>query len=778
MLVNALLFVLLVATLFSYPYYPSLDLDSSWAMALGQFFRDGLQFGPEVTHTFGPLGFLYGNTYSGLQFWSLIFWQLLAASVFAIIIIHSARLLTGIRRIIYLVFFLFLSNVQPDWMRQALYLMLIVMIGFELLRRSGEDWRPTTGLLMLCLALLANIKFTNLLLASVPVLIVGVWELFRGRWLIALRLVACFLAGFLALWMACGQSPYNLPVYLHNSWQISQGYQQTAGLPTPEQPFWLGVAVLVALSAYGLLYLLLNFDKSRTVSRFILLAAFIYLIWKHGFVRSDGHMFTFFVGALLPVVAFPALLDDPSRRRWLSQWLLASAGILCVLGIHSTGIDTGSPDVIRHAASRFEDKLWHHYDLLRQWTSLRASYENRLEKEKQRFDLPQTRKVIGQAPIDVIGNEQAIALYNGFTYRPRPVFQSNLACNSQLARLNDDFYRSSRAPDYVLLKIQTIDNRLPTLDDSLLLRSFTHRYDYVHTELGFQLWKRRSPLPQEGSELAGSLRSETIKLNQPLELGDLANKRLWATIQLEPSLLGRLRNAVYKPPIVNLAIEDTQGRRSTFRLNLPQVATGFILNPLIEDSSDYLCFAMGTATRQVRALTLEVPEKDRKFFSETAHLEISELPSAPSGGDCRGLLVDGYFWMFQSYPIDYKTPLKPQEVQINSRPAVMMHAPSEMEFAMPEGATTVSGAFGFVEGAYTGSGQTDGATFRILWKVGQQQVELYQRRLDPLNVPRDRGLQDFRVDLKGHSEGKLVLQVDPGSNGNWDWTAWTAIKID
>ena len=108
----------------------------------------------------------------------------------------------------------------------------------------------------------------------------------------------------------------------------------------------------------------------------------------------------------------------------------------------------------------------------------------------------------------------------------------------------------------------------------------------------------------------------------------------------------------------------------------------------------------------------------------------------------------------------------------------MLHAPSKLEFAALEGATTVSGAFGFVDTAYTGSGQTDGATFRILWQDSHQQVGLYERRLDPLNVPGDRGLQDFRIDLKGLSGGKLVLQIDPEAHGNWDWTAWTAIKIE
>jgi hypothetical protein len=45
-------------------------------------------------------------------------------------------------------------------------------------------------------------------------------------------------------------------------------------------------------------------------------------------------------------------------------------------------------------------------------------------------------------------------------------------------------------------------------------------------------------------------------------------------------------------------------------------------------------------------------------------------------------------------------------------------------------------------------------------------------------VPGDRGLQDFRADLKGLVGGKLVLQTDPEASSDWDWTVWTAIKIE
>jgi hypothetical protein len=589
---------------------------------------------------------------------------MLTAAVFAIVIIDGAQLLTGIRKIIYFGFFLFVGS----WSYiDVPYSIIIAMIGFELIRRSEKDGLRSTYLLVLFLALLASTKFTHLILASFSVLIVGVLALLRGRWRIALLLSSCFLAGYLALWIASGQNLSNIPVYLYNSWHINQGYQQAMGLPTPRQPLWLGVTILIALSLYGLLYLILHFGQSLMLPRFTLLAAFIFLIWKHGFIRSDGHMLIFFVNALLPIIAFPVLLDDLPGRRWPSQLLLGFAGLLCMLGI---GVNRQDESLsIWRAPSHIQDKLRHHYDLLGHWASVRVSYEHQLAKERQRFDLPRTREVIGQATIDVLGYEQAIALYNGFTYRPRPVFQSYFAYTPHLAGLNDHFYRSSLAPDYVLLKLQSIDNRFPTLDDSLLLRSFVHRYDYVHTERGFQLWKRRSQPPRESSELAAPLRSEMLKLNRPLELGELTSKRLWATLRVEASWLGRLRNALYKPPIVTLAAKDTQGRSATFRLALPQAATGFILNPLIENGADYLCFAMGAANRQVYTFMLEVAQKDLKFFSDTAHLKLSELSSAPSGKDCRGLDMGVLFGCFSHIQSPMKHQLRRQ------RPRLMADLP-------------------------------------------------------------------------------------------------------
>ena len=88
---NSLLWLLLATAIVTFPRYPLPDLDASWRMAVGWFFHQGLQMGKDIVFTYGPLGFLMGRTYSGLQFWSLVLWQVFAGAVFASLIIAGAR---------------------------------------------------------------------------------------------------------------------------------------------------------------------------------------------------------------------------------------------------------------------------------------------------------------------------------------------------------------------------------------------------------------------------------------------------------------------------------------------------------------------------------------------------------------------------------------------------------------------------------------------------------------------------------------------------------------
>lgn len=109
---------------------------------------------------------------------------------------------------------------------------------------------------------------------------------------------------------------------------------------------------------------------------------------------------------------------------------------------------------------------------------------------------------------------------------------------------------------------------------------------------------------------------------------------------------------------------------------------------------------------------------------------------------------------------------------------MIMHAPSQMVFAVPAGTTMIQGDFGFVAGAYSNGGRTNGALFTIYWTDGSDRMVLHERFLDPVPRLNDRGLQHFSAKLpKG--TGNVVLRIDPGEHGEYafDWTGWTAIEF-
>ena len=767
---SALTFLLLFAVIFTFPNKPSFDLDASWRMALGKFFIDDLQFGRDVVFTYGPLGFLMGKTYSGLLFWSLISWQFIAASFIALLVRYwGQRLDAGWPRLFFYAFFVLFVFIYED----ALHMLVIALIGFELLRRVGRPWHWTSGLMLLFLAVQSVAKFTNLMLAVFMVATVAIlafWQHQRG---LAVRVLGWFGGAFLAGWVLCGQNLLNLPVYFRNSWYVSQGYQEVMGIATPEAPLWKALVVIGVLAAYVLLKLATQKDRPRSVASSLMLGAFLYLNWKHGFVRSDGHMVGFFYCALLPVVGYPVLLEDGAPLVGLKRWALAAAGLLCLLGIRDT-----LPTIVDSALSTLEGRVWGNFDQAARITSLRADYDIWLNREMNRYDMPRTRAVVGDHPLDVLGFDQAVAIYNHFNYHPRPVFQSYSAYTPELAKLNLDFYRSVRAPEYVLLKMHSIDERLPIMDDAAVFYLVTQRYKYVLTEKSFQLWVRTGAPAAPDAE-PRLVERKTLALEEVWSLASHGEQPLWIRIDLRPTLLGRLRTFFYKPPMLRLAIHDSLGRITTYRMPAPIGRAGFIINPVIDDLLAFTRYASDRPDRLTHTIMLTLAAEDRKYFAPAAQVELSELKPSTAAVEFFINQNRERFFMFKSVPVSFEANNPPSHEQINTRDVMVMHAPSELIFDVPDGAAEASGLFGFLAAAYQDGNHTNGAEFVVVWSDGRETVELFRRFLNPLGKTEDRGLHEFRVDLRRFNGGRLFLRTLPGPYNDmaWDWTAWTAIEI-
>ncbi len=762
-------FVVLSAIAFSLPGFPATDLDASWRMVLGKFFVEGRQFGTDVVFTYGPLGFVMGKTYWGGQWASLIGWQVGQAVVFAAVVYGQGARLTGYSRIFYFVFFFLFGLSYEDAMHQT----IIALAGFELIRRSNLPWRWSSVALLALLATLSLVKFTNLLLGLFLVLLAGGMELWLRRRFLALRVPALFLGFYLAGWMLCGQHLGNIPAYLHSSWEISQGYQDAMGSSCPPLQLYLGVTVLLLMVSYVLLNLVTHPDRFRGLALTLGAGAYLYLNWKHGFIRADGHQVGFYYAVLTVIVTSPLLLEDAPRFGLPKRLLLIVAALLSLLSLELV-----LPGLVRGILGAAQHKVDMNVGFALGRDNTRGLYETKLQTEKDALDMIRTKAMVGRSTIDVLGFEQAVAVFNNFNYQPRPVFQGYSAYTPYLSRLNYDYYASDRAPEFVLFKLQTLDYRLSTMDDPHVLRLLVQRYTYLFTEQGFTLWKRK-PGPFDAAAFEPKpLRSTPVRLGQKIDLADLADRNIWVEIDYRFSLLGKLRRFTFKPPVVNLRITDQKGYESVHRLPRSIGRAGFMLNPVIDDLLDFMRAAGGTPKRRAVAITIETSTQDQDCLQDDMQISYFSLPPSDAGINFFKEADHALFSMFIDAPISYYALNPPSEETIDKRRVIVMHAPSEMVFEVPSGAGELNGAFGFIPGAYTNGGRTNGAEFVIYWSGGGEPVILLERFMDPLNRLNDRGLQKFNVKLP-KSTGRVFLKVNPGPYGQFafDWTGWTGIEF-
>jgi len=764
-------FVVLALIAFSIPALPAINLDASWRMALGKFFTEGRQFGTEVVFTYGPLGFIMGNTYWGGQWASLLAWHAVLGVVFATIVFSYGFRLSGYNRLFFFIFFYTLGLSYQDAMQQI----IIAFAGLDLIRRSDKTWRWSSLGLTVLMAVLSLVKFTNIILCVVLIGLaggLGYWT--HRRVPSALRVPLIYVGSFLVGWVLCGQNLGNLWAYFRSSWEISQGYQDTMGLSCPPLQLYLGLSVLGLIIAHALLNLISHPDRFRAWVLTAAVGAFIYLNWKHGFIRADGHQIGFYYTALTVVVTSALLLEDGPRFRMPKRAILILAGFLSIWGMEAV-----LPGVTRGVLGGAQGEVDNNLSFLFHPRDSRTRYDTKLEGEKAAVDMLKTKSIVGSASVDVMGFEQSVALFNGFNYQPRPVFQGYSAYTPYLSRLNYDYYASDKAPDYVLFKLQTIDGRLATMDDPHALRLLIQRYNYKFSDQGYTIWQRKPGAFDADTYEPKFIRTTIAHPGEKIDLSDLTKHHIWVEIEYDFNFLGKLRRFFFKPPLVQLRIIDEAGVESVHRLPQSIGRAGFMLNPVINDLLDFMRAAGGAPKRQVKAIVIETAPQDLDCLKQDIKVSFSSMPSSEAGIDYFKAVDQALFNMFVDAPSSYTALNPPNEDVIDNRKVIIMHAPSEMVFDVPSGVGEINGYFGFVPGAYSNGGKTNGAEFTLVWSDDNSEpIVLLDRYLDPVHKLNDRGLTKFNVKLP-QGRGRVYLRVNPGPYGEFafDWTGWSGIEF-
>ena len=595
---------------------PEPSVDVSWATVLHYAWAAHWQFGRDIVFNYGPLGFLHVGIYMPETWpWFLAFQVVQRAFYIALVCRLGLRLPQPARLV-----FLFGCVLFPTIDSDSIDLLFVTLAG-ALLCSTGRWDRFLAIPAVLFLSIIALIKVSFLCLVLTVVACVLLHFATQRRWLAAMVVLVAFPAAFATMWVGLArQAMGNLPIFFRNAFEISNAYQQ--GMTWPPSLVSLASALVV------LLLLLVSITKvgwregrAGDFSLTLMLLGALFLAWKQGFIRADiWHTAIFFSFAMslsiaLPVF-FPRLLGPTEARRYWGVVVAVAVLALCG-GIVDSRLSS--------LASTTRNKLpWLFSPFKAAATLSEKAHGNRL-----RYALPKIRSAVGSSSVDVFGLEQHIALLNDLNYRPPPVFQGYQACTRKLADLNVAFYRSSEAPEFVLFKLQSIDGRFPTLDNSRALLDLFYRYQFVLEEDGFLLLHQKAP-PEGGILPMQLIANGQIIAGESLTIPN-GTGTIWCELDIRENFLGRLTRLTWaQPPLFMRLIPTAGSSQHEHNRIIPSLTRGgFVLSPFLTSTDDFRTLLAQNATdptNKFDALVIEPTQLSRWLFRPRIKFAIYRIP--------------------------------------------------------------------------------------------------------------------------------------------------------
>jgi hypothetical protein len=760
------------------------SLDFSNYGSYAYFTARDFHYGSDVVPMCGPYGFvMYGFVHGGNLFWTRVILELSLKGVLAGLAIwfwFSAKGSPWLRcwwLVCLVVFMVGIEDYPQDW--------LIFLSGIWIIyhtREPGSLRRPMFAAFVL--GLVALIKGTHLVLALATLGTALIPVLFRREWRTAFAVLGVFFASLFGWWLLAGQRLLDLPLYVKGILELSSGYNLAMVLNEGAGTFWRGVSLALLLGTLFAWGLWIGRRQLATIASLLLLTGFTFLKWKHGFVRSDGHIFMFFcfgmVAASTWLLLFPVMqpVDNPLRgpTRWFALIISCAA-----MGIALVGLGDGYLKNSRWVYQLYPQWLREKVVFLMNPHAAKVVLDAELQSRERFYRMPVTRELVGREKIDMFGFEHGITLLNDLHYSPRPIGGGAFSTfTPYLMRLNGKFMEDEkRRPGYFLLKYQTVDNRLAAQDDPLTFLGMLAHYSPVLMEQNYVLLKQHEARDTSTPEPLGTV---PIRFNETVPVPTVGPDRiLLASFDIRPSLLGRIRATLYKPPLIFInqlgkALVNGESRRL-----VPSMAQiPFPVSPVIETNEDVLTLYTRQEGKPLYSFTLTT-ERPEAFAPEmTVTFSSIPRPPLPDRTDMDELLTSARYPLTNVVPdeiIPADAPLR----QLGGVHVQMMLPPAELIWKLDGNEREFLFDYGYDPTAYA-QPHGNGTLFIVEIRApGQPAQEIFRRLLHPAKRPTERDTQTARVILPGaiRAGSKLVLRTDPGEFGDnaWDWAFVTKIQI-
>jgi len=590
------------------PEAPGEGLDASFRHALHVLHAEGARFGGEVIHQYGPYGFAVNDHFHPDSYTASVALRLYLGLTLALLV---AGLASAVMPNLWVGLAWALATVGVATWFDVPYLLLpqLALLAFSHLRG-----RLRLGLLAVAtpaMAVASLMKFNYLLMSAGTVgallVAVGVRRLAtRGRRADedggedadpgrgAVAWSAAYALSLVVLWLLAGQRLFDLLPFLHGGWHLSASYGESHALSGP-----LGHAAGFVVAG-GLFWLVVTFSELRRrggvagAAHGLALALFLFLAFKHAFVRHDPPHGAF--GAMYGVAAFllwgvsATTLEIRRRRSAASRGSWLRAAVVGVAALALVGFCSHLLGYYRWPAPHLGDFYAHQLRKLpaelagvRRFAAdprwFEPEYRSEMALLRAKYPLPEL-----DGTVDLYPYRLTLLFAHGLDYQPRPLLQSYQASDPWLAAKNAHRFTVGEGPDHVVFGVSPIDRRLAAMDDAPTWLHLLTDYEVRTANYGLVILDR-SP----GTAAIRWREERTIETgpNRWAELPPHPDALLWAEVEVRRTLAGWLTGLLFREPQLYLVLRFETGEERTYRF-LPGIGeAGFLLSPVVDSWIDF-----------------------------------------------------------------------------------------------------------------------------------------------------------------------------------------------
>ncbi|MCB0238096.1 MAG: hypothetical protein KDH08_05530, partial [Anaerolineae bacterium] len=298
---------------------PSSGLDPSWAIAINLAFERGMRFGEDFIFTFGPLGIFATRLNIGVSTLAMVAWDVfLVGSIATVLTLTLRETRTYLSVFLAFLAALLFTVVAPytTALINTLFVIYLFLLIYHL--RRGALWALALAVVYSWLIFFtkANMGLPALALMGVYLAYLLIRPRPGGR-----RPAVVAVAGFVVLGVVLTVA-LNVDIigFTLGSWHLADAYNDAMVFPLVNSPLppemlplslaIIGAFILLALANWRAMVRDLDFAFT-----YLMIAGYIFLVFKHAYVRTWGHPWYFFQ-SVPAAIGLLALFASPALRRW------------------------------------------------------------------------------------------------------------------------------------------------------------------------------------------------------------------------------------------------------------------------------------------------------------------------------------------------------------------------------------------------------------------------------------------------------------------------------